>query len=89
MKRLALTFCLCTFVAVFVQAQGVPTGTITGRVNAEGSSLPGVTVTVASPSLQGTRTTVTGSSGDYIIPYLPAGQYTVTYELSGMEKIMR
>jgi hypothetical protein len=89
MKRLALTFCLCTFVAVFVQAQGVPTGTITGSVNAQGSSLPGVTVTVASPSLQGTRTTVTGSSGDYIIPYLPAGEYTVTYELSGMERVMR
>src|SRR4051794_37437380 len=37
-------------------AQGVQTGTITGTVqSADGLSLPGVTVTAASPSLQGQR----------------------------------
>ena len=40
-------------------AQGNPTGTLTGRVINEGQGLPGVTVTVKSPNLQGTRTAVT------------------------------
>ena len=61
-----------------------PTGTITGRVNDPGDlAVPGATVTVASPNLQGTRSTVTSVNGDYIFPGLPPGSYTVTVELSG------
>jgi hypothetical protein len=68
--------------AVF--AQGNPTGTITGKVSdPDGLVLPGVTVTVASPVLQGARTAVTSVNGDYIVPFLPAGDYTVTFELQG------
>ena len=65
-------------------AQGNPTGTITGRVmDPDSLVLPGVTVTVASPVLQGVRTSVTSENGDYVIPFLPAGDYTVTFELQG------
>jgi outer membrane receptor for ferrienterochelin and colicin len=65
-------------------AQGNPTGTIAGRVaDPDNLALPGVTVTVASPVLQGTRTAVSSQNGDYIIPFLPAGDYTVTFELLG------
>jgi hypothetical protein len=65
-------------------AQGNPTGTITGRVtDPDNLVLPGVTVTAASPVLQGMRTAVTSAAGDYIIPFLPAGDYTVTFELQG------
>ena len=61
-----------------------PTGSITGRVT-DGSNLPvpGATVTITSPNLQGTRTAVTSANGDYIFPSLPPGPYTVTVELSG------
>ena len=46
-----------------------PTGTITGRVNDSGDlAVPGATVTIASPNLQGTRSTVTSANGDYIFP---------------------
>ncbi len=65
-------------------AQTTPTGTITGHVeDAQGGLLPGVTVTALSPSLQGSRTAVTSRNGDYIIPFLPAGEYTVKFDLSG------
>ena len=60
------------------------TGTISGRVvDAQGLAVPGVTVTVTSPNLQGTRETVTSGNGDYILTLLPSGAYTVTFELSG------
>ena len=61
-----------------------PTGSITGRVNdASNLSVPGATVTITSPNLQGTRTAVTSANGDYIFPSLPPGPYTITVELSG------
>ena len=65
-------------------AQGNPTGAISGQVvDPDGLALPGVTVTAASPVLQGTRTAVTSANGDYMIPFLPPGDYTVTFELQG------
>jgi hypothetical protein len=51
--------------------------------------LPGATVSVASPNLQGSRTTVTTGTGEYILPLLPPGDYTVTFELSGMQSVTR
>src|SRR3982751_3246228 len=69
--------------APVAHAQGVQTGTITGTVqSADGLSLPGVTVTAASPALQGQRTAVTDVNGVYIIRGLPPGTYTVAFELS-------
>src|SRR5262249_14486140 len=63
---------------------------ISGRVtDSQNLALPGVTVTVSSPSLQGLRTVVTSDNGDYIIPQLPSGVYTVVFELSGFEKITK
>lgn len=71
-----------------VLAQGNPTGTISGHVtDPDDLALPGVTVTVGSPVLQGVRTAVTSENGDYIIPFLPAGDYTVTFELQGFATV--
>jgi hypothetical protein len=65
-------------------AQGNPTGTVRGQVvDPEGLPVPGVTVTASSPALQGTRTVVTSNNGDFIIPFLPPGEYSVTFELQG------
>lgn len=70
--------------------QGNPTGNITGKVtDPDGLMLPGVTVTAASPALQGVKTAVTSENGDYIIPFLPPGDYTVTFELSGFQSSQR
>ena len=62
---------------------------LNGTVTTDGAPLPGVTVTVSSPALQGTRTTVTGEGGGYAFPSLPSGSYTVSFELSGMQKVTR
>ena len=72
--------------APLAHAQGVQTGTITGSVkSADGLSLPGVTVTAASPALQGQRATVTDVNGVYFIKGLPAGTYTVSFEISAFK----
>jgi len=74
--------------AASVFAQGNPTGTISGHVTDPDSlALPGVAVTAASPVLQGMRTAVTSVNGDAIIPFLPAGEYTVTFELQGFATV--
>ena len=44
-----------------------------------------MTVTATSPSLQGPRAVVTNEVGDYIIPFLPPGEYTLTFELQGFQ----
>jgi outer membrane receptor for ferrienterochelin and colicin len=67
----------------------MPTATISGKVTADGTPLPGVTITATSPNLQGARTVVTTPAGDYIIPFLPPGDYSITYELQGMQTITR
>ena len=62
------------------------TGTVTGRViDAQRLSVPGATITVAGPMLQGLQTAVSSENGDYIVPLLPAGTYKVTFELSGFQ----
>jgi outer membrane receptor for ferrienterochelin and colicin len=79
MKTLAIVL-----VAATAFAQGNPTGTISGHVtDPDNLPLPGVTITLASPALQGLRTTVSSGNGDYIVPFLPSGEYTVTFELQG------
>jgi len=79
-------------VLAFVLSAGIAiaqstTGTISGHVSdSQGLALPGVTVTVASPNLQGIRSTVTSEIGDYVVTLLPSGTYTLTFELSGFQK---
>ena len=66
------------------------TGTISGRVvDTQDRTVPGVTVSVESPNLQGIRTAVTSENGDYIFTLLPSGPYTITFELSGFERQQR
>lgn len=85
--RSAVFFVLVLLVAASAFAQ--TTGTLTGTVTTGGSPLPGATVTISSPALQGTRTTVTGSNGDYNFSALPPGRYTVRAELEGLQTVTR
>jgi outer membrane receptor protein involved in Fe transport len=62
-------------------------GTISGQVvDAQGLVLPGVTVNATSPNRQGILTATTSGNGDYIFTALPAGVYTISFELSGFER---
>ena len=88
--RTALLVALAGLVLMPVAASADTTGEILGTVrDADGNPLPGVTVTVTSPSLQGSRTATTDSSGEYRIPLLAPGQYVVAVTMSGFEGLTR
>jgi len=65
-------------------------GTISGTVkDPTGAVIPGATVQAREVSTGTLNQTVSGSSGQYVIPYLLPGQYSITVEASGFEKITR
>ena len=66
-------------------AQTIPTATLSGIVRNDAVDLPGVTVSATSKTLQGSRTTVTGAGGDYVMANLPPGEYTVTFAIQGFK----
>jgi outer membrane receptor for ferrienterochelin and colicin len=70
-------------------AQGNPNGKLSGHVTSDGQPTSGVTVTVASPNLQGTKSTVTSENGDYLFPSLPPGEYTVTFTGQGLQAVQQ
>ncbi len=85
-----LTILLATLVsASLAWAQGAPQSTLTGRVLNDGQALPGVSVTVKSSSLQGSRAATTSINGDFVLPQLPPGDYTVTFTLGGFQTVTR
>src|SRR6266545_2970199 len=65
------------------------TSNLTGRVTMDGNPLPGVTVTISSPAMQGTRTAITDVNGIYNVPSIPPGQYTVRFEMESMQSVTR
>ena len=80
-------FAAAVLLSADIAAAQSTTGTIAGRVvDSQGLPLPGVTVTVAGPNLQGTLTSVTTENGDYSVPRVPPGTYSVTFELSGFQQ---
>lgn len=65
----------------------VEQGTITGTVFDEaGAVVPGARVTATREGTHAGRDTVTNGKGHYVIPYLAAGSYDVTAELSGFTR---
>src|SRR6266849_1057274 len=89
-RCLLLALVLALVIAKDTGAQGNPTGTISGHVvDPDGLVVPGATVTAKSPVLQGSRTAATSANGDYIIPFLPAGDYELTFELQGFRTVTR
>ncbi len=96
MKALAVLPALAV-VAVSVLGRPAPAaaqitagGSIRGVVSDEqGAVLPGVTVTVTSPSLSPARVAPTQSDGSYVIVDLPPGIYTLSAELQGFAKSVR
>jgi carboxypeptidase family protein/TonB-dependent receptor-like protein len=53
--------------------------------DAQGAVLPGVTVTATSPSLIGSQVALTEPNGTYRFPALPAGTYTLAFEIAGFQ----
>ena len=83
---ICLAIAACSTLPAFAQQTGTVFGTAT---SADGVGLPGVTIEARSPVLPAPRTTVSEENGDYRLPALPPGQYTVTFSLSGMATVTR
>ena len=83
MKR-AVAALVFSFLAIPILAQ--TSASLTGIVSAAGEAIPGATVTIVSPELQGSRVTTTGDGGAYNFPALPPGEYTITITFGGMGK---
>src|SRR5215831_19039601 len=85
--------CLVTIVVCYcagVSSAQEFTGNIVGRISdTSGALLPGVTVTLKSPAIQGTRNVITDETGNYRLILLPPGTFSVTYELPGFRTLIR
>jgi len=86
MRAIAAILLSIVCLAAFAQTTASLTGVV---VNGSGEKLPGVTVVVRSPSLQGERTEITDEAGAYSFPALPPGDYTVTFTLAGVSPATR
>ena len=95
MRHLRIVSALAVFLAItaasaFAQSAGATTGALNGKViDTTGGVMPGVTVTIGSPSMQGVRTAVTNEEGAYRFPAIPPGDYRITYELAGFSTVVR
>ena len=70
--------------ATDASAQDYTSGTLRGRVADEsGAPLSGVQVTIRSKS-QGFRATSTNANGEFTVPVIPIGAYTVSISADGL-----
>jgi hypothetical protein len=83
---LALAVLGLTANVAYSQTTGGIEGTVT---DANEAPLPGASVDLKSPSLQGPRSAVTNAAGRFRFPVIPPGTYTVTCSLSGFKKVER
>jgi len=86
-----LRTCLLLVLAIpAIPANAQQTGAISGKVvDTGGAVLPGVTVEARSDALPGPRVTTTEGDGQYRLPALQPGSYTLTFVLSGMQTVTR
>jgi hypothetical protein len=83
-------FCCLVLILASTSLFAQQTGALHGKVTAsDGSALPGVTVEAKSNVLPQPRVTVTDGNGDYRLPQLQPGTYTLTFTLSGMQTATR
>jgi hypothetical protein len=88
--RLCRILLLFTFIVAAPMVFAQQTGSISGKVTAtDGSLLPGVTVEARSNVLPQPRVSVTDETGEYRLPQLVPGAYTVTYSLAGLQTVTR
>ncbi len=85
MRKTIVAVLVVLMAATGALAQTIATSTVTGKVTAAGAPLPGVRVIATSPKLQGPRGTVTDTNGAYHIPFLPPGDYTLTFAMAQMQ----
>jgi hypothetical protein len=93
MTRLAALFGLIFVLTLEPAAEAQTTSATTGAMNGTVTDntkavLPGVTVTISSPAMMGTRTDVTNEQGQYRFAAVTPGEYKITFELPGFANIV-
>jgi outer membrane receptor protein involved in Fe transport len=85
---LAILLCLSGGVLL---AQSSTSGSVSGSVTDDtGAAIPGVTVELSGPSMQGTRATTTDASGSYRFINIPPGSgYKLSAALSGFQSVTK
>jgi len=85
-RRAAIGFFLTVSV---LPAQGVR-ATIVGRVTDEsGAVVPGAKITITNAGTNESRDVIVNDNGEYAIPPLAPGQYALTAEFAGFNKVVR
>jgi hypothetical protein len=90
-------YALCLFAVLVVTAglafplrAQVITATLSGTIkDSSGSVVPDAKVTATNISTGLVRTTATGIDGQYVLPFLPVGNYTVKVEHTGFRTAVR
>lgn len=91
MKKFLIFLWVTFFIVSMGWGQTGQTGAVNGTVtDPDGVPLPGVTVILESPALVISRlTTLANTIGAYRFLGLPPGQYQVTFQLEGMNTVIR
>lgn len=89
LSRLVCALPLILALSARLSAQ-TASGTILGNIrDPQDAPVPGATVTVTNVGSNISRTFTTDSSGNYVIPFLIPGQYTVNAEAQGFKRANR
>ncbi len=82
-----ILFCICLLTLSLTAAAQVTTGSIEGTIRDQsGAVVPNATVNVTDTGKGITTTVKTGGNGDYTVPFLIPGTYTVAVESEGFKK---
>src|ERR1041385_113634 len=88
--RLAVLVTLALSIFASTALAQLTNGNINGRVSDTSDAVvPGVSVTLKSPAIQGEQTAITDEAGNYRFILLPPGTYSVKFELPGFKTLIR
>jgi hypothetical protein len=85
-----LTLAALALVASWTTAAHAQTGRITGAITDPSRAVvPGATLTIVNAETTNTRVAISNDGGQYNVPFLPSGRYTVSCELPGFQTTRR
>jgi hypothetical protein len=83
-----LRYVTVVLISLGIARAQVSTGTITGYVrDASGAVVSGASVTATRTATSENRTALTNDQGQFTVPYLPIGDYSVTVTMKGFKSV--
>lgn len=88
-KLIFCNLCLCSLLIRPLAAQVASSTTLVGTVtDNSGAVIPGAIVVAVQDATKAAYKGVTSGAGDYTLPYVAVGTYTITVEAPGFEKVV-